>query len=88
VITSKLRRNEAFTFSWQFPADAEGDDQRVTLWMNSTIEMQFHFREESPPPINRSWLETMMVAANSAGGLRLTPEPDTADVIPSPFRRN
>ncbi len=87
VITSKLRRSESFSFSWHSQDDESRDDRRITVWMNTTIELQFHFVEDAPPPINRHWLEALALAANSAGGLWLVPEPESADQEErSPFR--
>jgi hypothetical protein len=86
VITSKLRRNESFSFSWHLTNGDQADDRRITVWVNPNIELQFHFADDSPPPINRRWLEALIVTANSAGGLWLSPEPASGGQIEkSPF---
>jgi hypothetical protein len=86
VMLSKLRRNETFSFSWHRNGGETTGDRRITVWVNTTIELQFHFVEDSPPLINRRWLEALAVAANSAGGLWLVPEPDAdGQVEKSPF---
>jgi hypothetical protein len=86
VMTSKLRRNEAFSFSWHRKDGEPTGDRRITVWVNTTIELQFHFVEDSPPLINRRWLEALAVSANSAGGLWLVPEPEAdGQMEESPF---
>jgi hypothetical protein len=86
VMISKLRRNEAFSFSWHRKNGVPTDDRRITVWVNTTIELQFHFAEDAPPLINRRWLEALAISANTAGGLWLVPEPEAeGQVEKSPF---
>jgi hypothetical protein len=86
VMISKLRRNEAFSFSWHRQNGVPTDDRRITVWVNTTIELQFHFTEDAPPLINRRWLEALAISANSAGGLWMVPEPEAeGQVEKSPF---
>jgi hypothetical protein len=40
--------------------------------------MSFQFEGAEPPELNPRWLEVLTKAANSAGGLRLVPEPEAA----------
>ena len=73
VIASKLRRGESFNFTWvKAPADGGG---RTTIWLHPAIPLAYEFLGSKPPPINRVWLEELMESANSAGGLRVVPEP-------------
>lgn len=73
VIISKLRRNESFAFSWSFGRDSGGG--RTTVWINSSIPLQFVFYGSKAPILNRTWVETLTVSANSAAGLCLSEEP-------------
>lgn len=73
VIVAKLRRNEAFLLNWtNEPAVGDG---RSSVWLHQAIPLYFVFDSAETPPINRQWLETLTVAASSAGGLRLVEEP-------------
>ncbi|MCU1437996.1 MAG: ATP-dependent ligase [Naasia sp.] len=74
VIGAKLRRNESFYFSWR--DDAQIGDGRSTVWLHPAIPVYFKFHGGRSPSINRTWVETLMTQANSAGGLRITPEPE------------
>ena len=71
VIWSKLRRGEHFAFTW---VDEEASPPRTSVWCSPTIPMTF---------LNLKWVEVLTKAANSAGGLRLVPEPTDA---PTPAR--
>lgn len=74
AITTKLRRNESFTLSWEKPpADGSG---RSTLWMNASIPLQFEFLSpRDSTDLNRQWVEELLASANSSGGMVLVPEP-------------
>jgi hypothetical protein len=73
VITSKLRRNEGFTFTWQ---NTDGDDTtHSSVWLDEGIPISFEIGGPHDPPLNREWLEELNRSANSAGGLKPTPEP-------------
>jgi hypothetical protein len=73
VIGAKLRRNEAFYFSWR--DDAAIGDGRSVVWLHPAIPLYYKFNGGRVPAINRAWIEDLMTAANSSGGLRLVPEP-------------
>ena len=73
VVIIKLRRNEGFAFSWKEPSDV--GDGRSSIWIHPAIPLYFRFAEGKQPPLNRAWLETLTVTANSAGGLRVVEEP-------------
>lgn len=81
AITTKLRRNESFTFSWR-----HADDQargRSTLWMHPSIPLRFVFDEPVRPELNRAWIDQLMRSANSTGGIELLPEQLDTDPIPT-----
>ncbi|WP_173922324.1 ATP-dependent DNA ligase [Agromyces sp. Marseille-P2726] len=73
VIGAKLRRSEAFFFSWR--DDPGVGDGRSTLWLHPTIPLYFKFSGGRQPSVNRAWVDQLMNAANSPGGLHLVPEP-------------
>ncbi|WP_188743736.1 hypothetical protein [Agromyces bauzanensis] len=72
AITTKLRRGESFTLSWQHPADqARG---RSTLWLHPSIALRFVFDDPEMPELSRDWVEELMRSANSTGGIMLVEE--------------
>ncbi len=72
VIVTKLRRGEPFPLSFEHADDEPG---RSTIWLHPAIPLHFKFQESQQPELDRSWLETLLKAANSVDGLRLIPEP-------------
>lgn len=76
VVIIKLRRNEGFAFSWKDPADV--GDGRSSIWIHPSIPLYFKFSSSKQPALNRAWLESLTVTANSAGGLRVIEEPAEA----------
>jgi hypothetical protein len=72
VIGAKLRRNESFYFNW---TTNEPEDRRHTVWLNPSIPIRYQYSEMDRPDINRDWLETLTVTANSPAGLTLIAEP-------------
>lgn len=77
VINSKLRRNEAFAFSWR--DDKRIGDGRTSIWLNSAIPLSYKYFGGRMPSINPRWLEVLVIAANSQAGLRVVPEPESLD---------
>ncbi|GAA2250414.1 ATP-dependent DNA ligase [Herbiconiux moechotypicola] len=76
VIAAKLRRGEAFFFSWK--DDPAAGDGRTSVWLHPTIPLSFKFYGSRQPAINRAWVESLMQAANSTHGLQIIPEPRQA----------
>jgi len=84
VIGSKLRRKEAFFFSWKDnPGEGTG---RSAIWLDPAIVLYFRFSGSRPVTINRDWLEAFTSSADSAAGLMLTSEPGTSGAA-APTRR-
>ena len=81
AITTKLRRGESFTLSWQHTE--EQPRGRSTLWLHPAIPLRFVFDEPVAPELSRSWIEDLMRSANSTGGIRLVPEFLDTDPIPT-----
>lgn len=73
VMVSKLRRNESFTFSWDKP-ESEGGG-RSSIWVSAQIPLEFEFDDQTPPEMNRDWLELLSQAASTVSGLAPIPEP-------------
>jgi len=72
VIATKLRRNEAFTVSWQHPEDQPRG--RSTLWLHPSIPLRFVFDDPEPADLSREWIEELASSANSSGGIMLVAE--------------
>ncbi|MGX5697878.1 DUF7882 family protein [Agromyces soli] len=85
ALLTKLRHNESFTLSWK-----HGDDQpagRSTIWLHPAIPLRFVFDGPDRPELNTKWIEALMRAANSTGGVELVPEYlDTAEAPIPPGR--
>ena len=77
VITTKLKRGESFIFTWEYGTNSGSGHSSV--WLHPAIPLRYEFMDTSEPRLNRQWLEALMQVANSNGGLRLVPEPESAD---------
>ncbi|KQM60872.1 MULTISPECIES: DUF7882 family protein [unclassified Agreia] len=73
VVNAKFRRGESFLFNWEHNSD-EGNG-RSSIWMHPTIPLHIRFYGNRQPPVNRAWIEALMVTANSANGMVLIAEP-------------
>ena len=73
VMGAKLRRNEAFYFSWK--DDQRVGDGRTTIWVHPTIPLVFKFYGSRMPSVNREWLTVLEQSANSVSGLHILEEP-------------
>lgn len=82
VVTTKLRRNEAFFLNWGRDR-AEGSG-RVSLWLSPEIPLSFHFTEPSAPPLNRAWLEAMLQETHASAGLTVFAEDLVAEAAAVP----
>jgi hypothetical protein len=72
VMLSKLRRGEAFAFSWE-KASSEGSG-RGTIWISPAIPLEFVFYGGRRPTMNRRWIQEMNFNAVN-GDVRITDEP-------------
>lgn len=72
VFMNKLRRNEPFMFH------RSSDNGMFSVWVHPAVPMMFQFSGSRPPTINRNWVETLMIEAGGANGLRVVPEPTGA----------
>lgn len=73
VIGAKLRRGEAFYFTWK--DDPAVGDGRTTIWVHPRCTLLYKFYGGRTASINRAWIEILNRAANSAEGLYLIAEP-------------
>lgn len=74
VITAKLRRGEGFLFSWTDSAD--GGTGRCSIWLDPSSTLYYRYYGSRVPSINRGWVESLMLSANSGTGLLFTAEPE------------
>ena len=70
VIGAKLRRREAFYFSW-----VSDSDKRNSIWIEHSIPLRYEYSDATQHQINREWLENLTVSANGASGLIVSDEP-------------
>jgi hypothetical protein len=73
VISSKLRRGEAFAFSWR--DDPSIGDGRTTIWVHPQVSLVYKYYGSKRPPLNRAWIDALSHTANSSAGLYVVPEP-------------
>lgn len=73
VIGAKLRRGEAFHFTWK--DDTSIGDGRTTVWLNPRSSLVYKFYGSRRPAVNRAWIEALAYTANSPAGLHIVPEP-------------
>lgn len=75
VIWAKLRRGEAFPFTWTDPTRAGLG--RTSVWLTPNAQISFQYFGGRAPRLNPDWIEALTKAANSPAGLTLVPEPET-----------
>ena len=73
VIGTKLRRVEAFHFSWR--DDPSIGDGRTTVWIYPRCTLVYKFYGSRSPSLNRAWIDALAYTANSPAGLYVVPEP-------------
>jgi hypothetical protein len=73
VIGAKLRRGEAFYFSWK-DHTAVGNG-RTTIWLHPAQSLRYKYYGSRMPRINPAWIHDLSASANTAGGLQLVTEP-------------
>ena len=76
VIGAKLRRGEAFFFSWHDQTSI--GDGRSSIWLHDNIPLYFKYYGSKSPSLNREWVTVLTDSANSGQGLLLTAEPEPA----------
>jgi hypothetical protein len=72
VIGLKLRRSESFFLSWA--NEREQGSGRNAIWIDNGVPIFCQFDGGRMPSINREWVETLAMSANTSYGLQITPE--------------
>jgi hypothetical protein len=73
VVGAKLRRGESFYFTWI--DDESIGDGRTTVWMHPRASLAYKYFGKRAAVLNKSWVDALMLTANSVGGLQLVAEP-------------
>lgn len=73
VIGAKLRRGEAFHFTWR--DDPSIGDGRTTVWVHPRSSLVYKFYGSRTPRLNRAWVDALAQTANAPGGLFIVSEP-------------
>ncbi|GAB3602318.1 DUF7882 family protein [Microbacterium aureliae] len=73
VINQKLRRGEPFHLTWAHDTYEGGG--RTSIWIHPGARLVYRFQIRGRHEINHRWIEEMLRAANSTGGLYVMPEP-------------
>ncbi|WP_240640649.1 ATP-dependent DNA ligase [Microbacterium sp. 10M-3C3] len=74
VITAKLRRNEAFLFTWKEDLSVGGG--RTSVWIHPNANLVYKFHGGRTPTLNPAWLHALAYTAAGPHGLYVVPEPD------------
>lgn len=67
LVSTKLRRNESFSLSWDRLID--GAVERSTIWLHCSIPMQFKMDAEAAKQLDRAYLQKLADQANSSSGV-------------------
>jgi len=67
VATTKLRRSESFTLSWQHPKGMQ--EGRSTIWLQPSIPLRFVFSNAEAEQLDPQFLRELSTQAASSGGL-------------------
>lgn len=70
AINSKLRRGQSFALSWTLPVELGSG--RMSVWIDASIPLRYHYDDTTLPVINRQWVDHLVRRANSPQGLELT----------------
>lgn len=74
VIWAKLRRGEAFPFTWTDPNHSGLG--RTSVWLTPNATLSFQYFGGRAANLNPAWVDALNKAANSPAGLQIVPEPD------------
>lgn len=80
VTTAKLRRGEAFAFTWREDISIGGG--RTSVWVHPGSSLTFKYFGSRAPSVNRDWVEALTITANSVQGLYLVREPAETEAVP------
>jgi hypothetical protein len=74
VISTKLRRKEAFFLSWS--QVAERGSGRHAVWIDNGVPIHFFYEGSRPATVNREWIESLLLSSGRASGLQFSEEPE------------
>ena len=74
VITAKLRRRESFTMTF------DGGFGRRAIWVDPAIPLMYSYSGPNATPLNKQWLDDMIMRAGTMSGLVVTAEPVAVSV--------
>lgn len=72
AITLKLRLRESFLLNWVVPS--ESGSGRRSIWLAPDLPITFRFRDNTPPQLNRLWLDALSRSAQGVRGMTVMPE--------------
>lgn len=67
LISTKLRRSESFSLSWDHLVD--GVVERSSVWLHCSIPLQFRLDAEAGQNLDRKYLQELAMAASSSAGV-------------------
>jgi len=67
LISTKLRRSESFSLSWDRLVD--GAVVRSSIWLHCSIPLQFQMDAETAKQLDRAYLQQLAEQANSSAGV-------------------
>lgn len=67
LISTKLRRNESFSLSWDSLVD--GVVERSSLWLHCSIPLKFQLDAEATKALDREYLQQLATAATTSTGV-------------------
>ncbi|WP_336644628.1 DUF7882 family protein [Microbacterium sp. USHLN186] len=67
LISTKLRRSESFSLSWDHIVD--GAVERSSIWLHCSIPLQFQMDAEAASKLDRAYLQELADAANTSNGV-------------------
>jgi hypothetical protein len=79
VITTRMRRHEAFCLSWN-GSSGEGTE---TIWIAPEQPLRYEFDDTEPHDLDPRWLERLVAAANQTGGVRIDDLDSSVEEPPS-----
>lgn len=77
LISTKLRRSESFSLSWDHIVD--GVVERSSIWLHCSIPLQFQVDAEAANKLDRAYLQELADAANSSAGVIIDLTAETAE---------
>lgn len=67
LVSTKLRRNESFSLSWDRLRD--GAVERSSIWLHCSIPLRFQIDAEAAKQLDRTYLQQLADQANSSTGV-------------------